>query len=66
MEFAPEEAYQTNRGCTLVISDLRSRSAWDRAREQRRAWGAAFADIHRLDNDHVVIAFRPGGARRSA
>jgi len=66
MEFAPQEAYQTNGKCTLVIFDLRSRSAWDRAREQRRAWGTAFADIYRLDNDHIVIAFRPGGARRSA
>ncbi len=50
----------------LVVYDLSEGEAWTRARQELRAWGTAFADIHRLDNDHILIAFRPGAARRLA
>lgn len=46
----------------LVVYDLADPEAWDRAGQERRAWGVEFADVHALDNDHVAIVFRPGGA----
>ncbi len=48
------------------LYDLRDPEARNRAIEERRAWGEDFADTHHLDNDHVVVAFRPGAARRLA
>lgn len=47
---------------TLVIYDLRVPEAWERAGRDRKAWGQEYAVIHTIDNDHVVIEFRPGGA----
>lgn len=50
----------------LVIYDLRDPETWSRVRRELRAWGRAFADVYRLDNDHVLVLFRPGAARRLA
>lgn len=47
---------------TLVIYDLRDDAAWKRAHRDRDAWGKAFCDFEFLDEDHVVLFFRPGGA----
>ncbi len=47
---------------TLVLYDLRDPEAWDRAGRERRAWGRERAVSHAVDNDHIVIEFRPGGA----
>jgi hypothetical protein len=51
----------------FVVYDLRDPDAWTRAREQRAAWGRWRSEIHELDNDHIVIAFRgAGGALEAA
>jgi len=47
----------------VVVRKLRGPEDWTRARGELKAWGRSFADIHRLDNDHVVIMFWPGAAR---
>ena len=46
-----------------VSYDLREGSVWHRAHEHRRLWGRRFADYHVLDEDHIVIVFRPAGER---
>ena len=46
----------------FVVYDLRDPDAWTRAREQRAAWGRGRTEIYALDNDHVIIEFRAGGA----
>jgi hypothetical protein len=50
----------------LVVYDLQAPEAWARVRAELKAWGRSFANVHRLDNDHVLILFRPGAARRLA
>jgi hypothetical protein len=47
---------------TLVLYDLRDPEVWERAGRERRAWGRERTEIHGLDNDHVIIVFRAGGA----
>lgn len=47
---------------TLVIYDLRVPEAWERAAREREAWGQKHAETHTLDDNHVVIEFRAGGA----
>jgi len=46
---------------TLVIYDLRDLEQWEQAGRDRRAWGRSRAEIHTLDNDHIVIEFKAGG-----
>lgn len=46
----------------IVVYDLADPEVRSRAGRERRAWGAEFADVHPLDNEHVAIVFRPGGA----
>ena len=46
----------------LVIYDLRDAAQWTAAAEERRGWGRERTTIYTLDNDHVIIAFRAGGA----
>ena len=46
----------------LVLYDLRDPAQWTAAGEARRAWGREHTTIFTLDNDHVVIEFKPGGA----
>jgi hypothetical protein len=50
----------------LVVYDLQDPEVWRRVRGELKAWGRSFANVHRLDNDHVLILFRPGAARRFA
>ena len=52
-----------NQTSTLVVYDLRDPETWERARREREAWGRKLAEIHALDNDHVVIEYKAGGAR---
>ena len=47
----------------VVVYELRDSEAWNRARGELKAWERSFANVHRLDNDHVLILFRPGAAR---
>jgi hypothetical protein len=46
----------------MKIYDLRDPEAWKQAGRERAAWGRELAVIHRLDNDRIVIEFKPGGA----
>ncbi len=46
----------------VKVYDLRDPEAWERAGRERCAWGRERTEIHRLDNDHVIIEFKPGGA----
>lgn len=47
---------------TLVVYDLRDPAQWTGARRDREAWGRERAEIHALDNDHIIIEYKPGGA----
>jgi hypothetical protein len=48
----------------LIVYDLRDPDAWEAARRHRNYWGKLFTDIHCLDNDHVVLVFRPAPDER--
>ena len=50
-------------GAVVKIYDLRDPEAWERAGRERAAWGRERSEIHRLDNDHVIIEFKPGGGQ---
>ena len=63
MDFAPKEAYQTSGGCTLIIFDIRCPEAAERLHRERAAW-QEHADIEALDEDHLVLIIKPGGAWR--
>ena len=49
-------------GAVVKVYDLRDPEAWERAGREHAAWGRERSEIHRLDNDHVIIEFKPGGA----
>jgi hypothetical protein len=49
----------------FVLYDLRDPSAWLSAHRHRLLWGKRFCDFHFIGPDHVVLIFKPGGARRS-
>ena len=46
----------------LVIYDLTDPTQWTAADEERWAWGRERTIIHTLDNDHIIIEYRAGGA----
>lgn len=46
----------------VTAYDLRHPEAWAQASTDLNAWGRKWTEIHPLDNDHVAIAFKPGGA----
>ena len=41
------------------VYDLRNPDAWRAAHRHRGYWGKLYTDIHGLDDDHVVLVFRP-------
>lgn len=45
-----------------VLYDLRDPVAWKNAGHDRRAWGRDLSEIYDLDNDHIIIEFKAGGA----
>ncbi len=45
-----------------ILYDLRDVEQWEQAGQDRRAWGRGMSEIYRLDNDHVIIEFKAGGA----
>ncbi len=49
-------------GAVVKVYDLRDPDAWERAGRERAAWGRQWTEIHTLDNEHVIIEFKPGGA----
>lgn len=63
---APTDAfYPDSLDSALVLYDLRDPEAWARARRERAAWGKSRTPIHTLDNDHIILEFRPGGAQEA-
>ena len=56
------DARPEHTGAVVKVYDLRDPDAWERVGRERTAWGRQWAEIHTLDNDHVIIAFKPGGA----
>jgi hypothetical protein len=56
------EARPEDIGGVVKVYDLCDPEAWGRAGRERAAWGRERSEIHRLDNDHVIIEFKPGGA----
>jgi len=50
----------------LVIYDLRDPEARERARRDRQAWGRKLSEIHRVDDDHVAIEYKSGGALKAS
>jgi hypothetical protein len=65
LQYSPEP-----RTGIVVVYDLREPDSWEQAREDRRAWGKELTEIYTLiytlDNDHVIIAFKPGAALEAA
>lgn len=58
MPFYPKDVPQG----MIVVYDLRDPDQWAGARRDREAWGRERSEIYALDNDHVAVEFRPGGA----
>jgi hypothetical protein len=56
------EAHPERIGAVVKVYDLRDPDAWERASRERGAWGRQWTEIHRLDNNHVAIEFKPGCA----
>ena len=54
--------YPDSSGSVFVLFDLRDPDAWNRAHRERAAWGRHKTGIHTIDNDHIILEFRPGGA----
>jgi hypothetical protein len=46
-----------------LVYDFRDAQARRQAREHRALWGRRLTDYYVLDEDHVVLVFRSGGAR---
>jgi hypothetical protein len=65
MTLAPEPLYPKSDAAIWVLYDLRDPVAWERARADRQAWGRGLSDVHPCGLDHVLIAFRAGGASRA-
>ena len=42
-----------------VVYDLREPGAWQRSNRDRNFWGKLYTDITRLDDDHLLLTFRP-------
>ena len=63
MRSAPNTLYPSSSQCIIVVFDLRLPGIDDRLDRKRAAWHAQ-CDIEALDENHVVLLVRPGGARR--
>jgi hypothetical protein len=46
-----------------ILYDLADQAAWDAARRHSAWWGRLYTDIHTVDNDHVMLLFRPAPKR---
>ena len=47
-----------------IVYDLRDPQAWMKAHRDRNYWGKLYTDIDVLDNDHVILSFRPAPDKR--
>ena len=59
----PSKPYRNKAEFTLIIFDVRIPGAAERFHRERRAWAEA-GDVEMLDEDHPVLIFQPGSARR--
>ena len=50
----------------VTVFDLRDDDGRVQACTDVDAWGRQWTEIHRLDNDHVAIVFKPRGALEAA
>jgi hypothetical protein len=46
----------------VVLYDLRNPEAWMRAHRERAAWGKDLSAVYVVDEDHIIIEFKAGGA----
>jgi len=46
-----------------IIYNLSCAHAWRQAHAHRHLWGRRFCEHYVLDEDRLLIVFRPGGAR---
>ena len=60
---APEPVYPTDRTAIWVLFDLRDERAVQSLHLQRAAL-ADLGDLEAIDQDHINLIARPGGARR--
>ncbi|MDP9438631.1 MAG: hypothetical protein M3P49_07790 [Actinomycetota bacterium] len=58
MSFYPKDVPEA----MIVVYDLRDPAQWIGARRDREARGHERSEIQALDNDHIAIEFRAGGA----
>lgn len=65
MSSVPQMAARRSGG-VMKLYDLPDPEAWERAGRERAAWGRERSAIYCLDNDHIVIEFKPGGALEAA
>jgi hypothetical protein len=65
---APHRVGERPRRTAWKICDLRTPGGWEKAREEREAWGRHLSEVHTLGHDHVIIVFRdsPGGEGEAA
>ena len=63
MRSAPETLYPSSSQCIIVLFDLRLPGTAGCLDRERAAWQAQ-CDTETLDENHVVLLARPGGARR--
>ena len=63
MRSAPKTLYPSSSQCIIVLFDLRLPGTANRLDRERAAWQAQ-CDTETLDENHVVLLARPGGARR--
>ena len=63
MRSAPKTLYPSSSEYVLVLFNLRLPGTADRLDRERAAWQAQ-CDTETLDENHVVLLARPGGARR--
>ncbi len=47
---------------TFVMYDLRDPEAWMRAHRERAAWGKDLTVVFVVDQDHIILEFKAGGA----
>lgn len=62
MSAPQKKLYRNEEQSTLVLYDLRDPEALERAGRERAAWERSRTTVYTLDNDHVAIEFKPGGA----
>jgi hypothetical protein len=65
MAASPQTSITDDPPETLVLFNCRDDAALARMDRERNAWGTR-ASVERLDDDHVVLLVRAGGAQRLA